>query len=105
MAVIEVERIGPDGLSRQVWRFHLTAGFGSQPNVLRVEYYGQEQRASRRHKWIVRHATRYTSFDDRPYNSGIAAKDVPLPVDVASQAKDLFMSTVTVTGPLIRENR
>lgn len=104
MAVIEVERIEPDCLSRQVWRFHATTGYGSQPNILRVEYYGQEQRATKRHKWVSLPATRYTSFDDRRYNSGIAAKDVPLPDDVAAQAKDVFINSIQVVGPLIREN-
>jgi hypothetical protein len=105
MAIIEVERVEPDGLSRQVWRFHSTTGLGLNNTHLRVEYYGQEQRASKRHKWVSLPKTRYTSFDTRSYYSGIAAQDVPLPVDVAAQAKDLFMHSVQVVGPFIRESR
>ena len=105
MARIEVERVESDGLSRQVWRFHSTSGFGSQPNILRVEYYGREQRASKRHKWVQREATRYSSYDHRAYYSGVAAKDVPLPDDVAAEAKDKFMQSVKVVGPIFEERR
>lgn len=100
MARIEVEHVEPDGLSRQVWRFHSITGFGSQPNFLRVEYYGQEKRASKRHKWVQREATRYTSFDPRSYNSGIKAEDVPLPDYVAKDALERYMRSIVVCGPL-----
>ena len=99
MAVVEVERVEGGGLARQVWRFR-AAGYGSVSTFLRVEYYGREQRASKRHKWVAAPGTRYTSFDDRPYNSGIKAEDVPLPVDVADEALAGYMGKVVVCGPL-----
>ena len=100
MAVIEVERIESDGLSRQVWRFHSMSGYGSGPTFLRVEYYGREARATKRHKWVIAQGTRYTSFDDRPYNSGIKPEDVPLPGDIAEEALSRFVQSVVVCGPL-----
>lgn len=100
MANVEVERVAEDGLSRQIWRFHVITGYGN--TILRVEYYGRETRSSKRHKWITAPAKRYASFDPRPYNSGIAAKDVPLPDDVAAEAKDRFMHAVVVSGPETR---
>jgi len=99
MAIIEIERIETGNLSRQVWRFHMISGYGASQVFLRVEYYGKEERASKRHKWVKNPATRYTSFDDRPYNSGIRADDVPLPQDVADEALDRFTQSVIVCGP------
>jgi hypothetical protein len=100
MAIIEIERVESDSLSRQVWVFHVIAGYGSSPVFLRAEYYGKEERASKRHKWEKNPGTRYTSFDDRPYNSGIKAEDVPLPNDVAGEAISRFTQSIIVCGPL-----
>lgn len=104
MSMIEVERIEEGGLSRKVWRFHASIGY-SLPATLRVSFYGLETRPSTRHKWRSEPATRYTSDDPRRYNSGIEAKDVPLPNDVAAEAKDILMRSIVVTGPLIRDVR
>lgn len=104
MATIEVERVEAGGLSREVWRFRAEMGY-SGPPTLRVVFYGLEERPSSRHKWRSLPAKRYTSSDPRPYNSGIKAQAVPLPVDVAAQAKDLFMHSVTVVGPRVEDLR
>lgn len=100
MAIIEVEHVESDGLSRRVWRFHSATGYGMSPTFLRVEYYGIEQRASKRHKWVSAPQTRYAASDPRSYNSGIKAEDVPLPDYVAKDALDRYMRSVVVCGPL-----
>jgi hypothetical protein len=99
MAKIEVERADADGLSRQIWHFHLTTGFGSMSNVLRVELYASETRPTKRHKWVTLASKRYSSFDNRSYYSGIKAEDVPLPDDVLTEAKDILVKSIVVVGP------
>ena len=85
---MEVERLSADGLSREVWRFSVfSPRFGSASRVdIALGYYGKEVRASTRHKFKPEAQSRWSFDDQRRYNSGISASEVPLPDDVKQQA-------------------
>lgn len=78
--MIEISR-GTD-LERKVWKFHAAwnNGYGSTPEpiAVRLLYYGEETRLSRRHKW---RGEFWDSSDERRYHSKIERpKDVPADV-------------------------
>ena len=96
---MEIERVSDDRLSREVWRFEVySPRFGRRGEVnIICSFYGREQRKTTRHKFVSEPMNRHSTSDPRRYNSGIEAKDVPLPTDVIEEARAQLV--VNVYGP------
>ena len=96
--MITVERNHPDGLQREVWRFiHID---NHSDVTLYLDVYSCQSRPTKRHNWKINPATRdkpsphYSRLNHR--DSGLTLEQVPLPEDVAQEAKEQFVSGVVV---------
>lgn len=89
---IEVIREAPDGLSRERWLFY----FYDHAHLLAVDIYSRENRLSCRHKF--RASAQYERLDGNRYFSvpRIEKDDVPLPIDVAKEAREKFADALAV---------
>lgn len=88
MSNIEIERISEDKLSCEFWRFRADTGIiGGDRVYVRLNFYGRSSRPTIRHKFKYEVKDRFCMDDQRSYNSGIEAADVPLPADVCEEAK------------------
>jgi hypothetical protein len=71
------------------WVFRIGDGIGVHGHrIVRLVEYAELERASHRHKWRVAQDGRrkWDANDERSYYSGIARKDVPVPLSVQKQA-------------------
>lgn len=84
MASIEVTREAIDGLSDQVWRFHVLTSYSGENVTLRLAYYAVRERPTKRHKQTV--LKKWDSMDKRSYYSDVPTSCVPLPDDVRLEA-------------------
>lgn len=76
-----------DDTHREVWRFNFI-----EPRIA-LTGYRQEERASKRHGWKSS-GVHYDAYYKR--NSTVALKDIPLPNDVAAEAKEFVMNQIYV---------
>jgi hypothetical protein len=86
MAAFEIERTAADGLSGQVWKFHVEASYSSPNVAVMCVYYAEMERPSTRHKMRVK--AKWDNMDERSYHSTLTRDDVPLPGDIRSEAKE-----------------
>ena len=100
MTFITVERLAPDGLSKRVWRFMPWDSHGDF--AIFLDGYSEQERQTKRHGWnakIVNTPAKrikmvYSRIDER--QSELAVNEVPLPDDVAADAKQQFIATLVV---------
>lgn len=71
-----------DQLSDQIWQFSVSTGFSDKVE-LRLQYYAERSRETRRHKWKVNRV--WDRTNSRSY-FGIPREAVPLPQDVVAEA-------------------
>jgi hypothetical protein len=88
MRTIRVIRISDDGLSEQRWSFW----FYDAMSCLYVDLYGSYSRPTKRRKFACDQF--YTRTDQR--NNTITVDQVPLPDDVAEEAKAAIVNQITV---------
>jgi hypothetical protein len=101
---IEVERVEPDRLRRQVWRFKFRDGYGSGEDMrLRLDSWSTEKRATTRSKW--RPDSTVENYRDRAHNSHVhhggwmqPARHVPFPADVQAEALAMIRGMIVIEG-------
>ena len=96
----EVIREDPNGLNRQTWDFSIMDYHGGF--TIFLNGYSQQVRPTKRHGWkvkIVDTATQrinmtYSRLDSR--RRGLTEQEVPLPDDVAQEAKSKVVDSISV---------
>ncbi len=99
---VEVERVEPDRLTRQVWTFWVGTGYGIHDAVkLRLEDWQRQERRTPRHKWVKAG----DGWKSRAHNGTVhyggwttPAADVPFPADVVEEAKAALMARIIPEG-------
>lgn len=89
--MIEISR--GTALERKVWRFHCSwdSGYGSTPKpiLIRLFYYGEETRPTKRHKWRGKF---WDSNNERSYHS-VLKRPTSIPPDVAADVHRAIWET------------
>jgi hypothetical protein len=100
--MIEVERLDASGLKRQVWRFELLSRISDNIHEIYLDTYSAQTRITKRCGWLIdvgsvngmNKKMQYCRLFTR--ESGLPIDQVPLPDDVAAEAKKIVVDGLTV---------
>jgi hypothetical protein len=85
MSKVEVEVIAENGLSGEIWKFHVHS-----EREMKAIYYARVSRSSKRHKWVEK--AHWNRYSDR--TATIKTSELVLTHEVMAQAKQNYIETL-----------
>lgn len=89
---IEIKRQNKDGLERELWRF---VTLSREETTLYLDFYSVQTRQTKRHEWKVVKSKVYDRLMSRN-NTLDLQSDVPLPNDVATEARQEYIDSIII---------
>ena len=105
---LELEKVAPDRLSREVWRFDLAIAYGVTHLKIVLDEWCPQTRATTRHKWVKA----CDGYQRRQHNSIVhyggwmlPAADVPWTTETIAKIIMMVRDGIEMVGPFDPEDK